>query len=151
MGADMTPDDKARRAATWEEHLARGRAFAAARGWTLARRRFTLAELAGGRRVNTYDRYLWRAGIDHDLHFRIGRRPVAILAQPYPGDPDMARLRESVARGDVPLRLETPPEPSWWYRGWTEMVLIRRADPDAPPLPTAAIRALAALIVWGMR
>jgi len=116
------------RRAAYLEHPAHCARFAAKRGWKLARTTFSLAELAAGRRspwfVRRYPR-LRVCGLDHTAHFVWGRgRPAGILTQPYADAGLAARLTEAFAQRGVPLVATTPPEPSWWFPGWTVSVLF---------------------------
>jgi len=122
------PIMSADRRAAYLEHPAHCARFAAKRGWKLARTTFSLAELAAGRRspwfVRRYPR-LRVCGLDHTAHFVWGRgRPAGILTQPYADVGLAARLTEAFAQRGVPLVATTPPEPSWWFPGWTVSVLF---------------------------
>jgi len=122
------PIMSADRRAAYLEHPAHCARFAAKRGWKLARTTFSLAELAAGRRspwfVRRYPR-LRVCGLDHTAHFVWGRgRPAGILTQPYADAGLAARLTEAFAQRGVPLVATTPPEPSWWFPGWTVSVLF---------------------------
>jgi len=152
-----------RSADPYAEHAIRCRAFARARGWSLARRRFTLLDLAVGRRVSDDDGVAvrtvgsrWRdrvlvTGIDHSACFTRDGRPVATLSQPYrdaPGGPDfVAALERAFATCGVPLRVSTPPEPSWWYPGWTVAVLFEPVPIGPRPRDLAELAELDEAIV----
>ena len=67
-------------------------------------------------------------GADHGSHYRIGRRVMALVEQPYRRPDDDAAGRSDMhawaaARG---LALTVPDFPSWWYPGRTALCLFHR-------------------------
>jgi hypothetical protein len=146
----MTPDPQWSVTMSYLEHSARCEAFAAPRGWRVARRRFTLAELAAGRRCHTNELLLAPAGIDHTAWFTWPRtgRPAGILTQPYDDKALVDRLRRAFEHHLVPLNVETPPEPSWWFPGRTVSVLFTPrwslgAAGSAVPMTAGEVKLLA--------
>ncbi len=138
------------RRAAYLEHPARCETFAAARGWRVTRCPFSLAELAAGRRSPWWLRRPPRprvTGLDHTAHFSLGRgRPAGVLTQPYADAGLAGRLDAAFARHGVPLAATTPPEPSWWFPGWTVAILFL-PKPAGRRLSAAEIDALDAAIV----
>ena len=115
--------------------LAKGRwraatEFSAPRGWRPATRSFMLEDLCGSR--NNGGCYIQRPHemFDHPTYFRWerGRRPAAIVAQPYAPAFDLAQA-ESFARENE-LLVSVANFESWWSPGMCTVVVWERGGPE---------------------
>lgn len=110
-------------AALRREQKATSAAFAAARGWRVARRGFTLNQLRDGRNVSRWRDYEFRPRpIDHPEYFRLATRPwrpVAIVSHEY------SPFSESI---DLAQKYELTAEllpASWYFPGHCNAILYR--------------------------
>jgi hypothetical protein len=94
-------------------------------GWTWNPRDYSACELHGGRDRN-YLRDL-PPHHDHGSGYRLGRRPVATVIQPYDYTDTMgAEMKVWAAQHD--LLFLTPDYPSWWLPRRTTLCLFVRPD-----------------------
>ena len=118
--------------------------FTTLNGWTNTLARFSLSTLEMGKCHGRWepnpmqeegDGFLF----DHCMHFRIGRKTIAIAAQPYESTKveDFNRLRRTKAFGTYQLEAHTPPNPfaSFWFPGRTILVVLTRPGVKVRWLP----------------
>jgi hypothetical protein len=100
--------------------------FITSRGWTKTRVYFDGPQLARGvlRNSRSYNGP-YPPYSDHSERYRIGRRPVAIIEQPYAVTEDKIReMRDWAAYHG--LIFSTPDFPSWWYPEETTLCVFER-------------------------
>jgi hypothetical protein len=102
--------------------------FMAPRGWTQTYVHFDGRQLARGilRTSRSYNGP-FPPYSDHGERYRIGRRPAAIIEQPYAMTEDKIReMRDWAAFHG--LKFSTPDFPSWWYPEWTTLCVFERPE-----------------------
>lgn len=100
--------------------------FITSRGWTKTRVHFDGPQLARGvlRTSRSYNGP-FPPYSDHSERYRIGRRPAAIISQPYAVTDDKIReMRDWAAYHG--LIFSTPDFPSWWYPEETTLCVFER-------------------------
>jgi len=105
------------------EQKAMSAAFAAARGWRVAQRGFTINQLRDGRNVSRWHDYEFSPHpIDHPEYFRLATRPwrpIAIVSHEYSPFSESLQLARKYE-----LTAELLPA-SWYYPGRCNAVLYR--------------------------
>jgi len=100
--------------------------FIASQGWTKTRVHFDGPQLAKGvlRTSRSYNGP-FPPYSDHSERYRVGRRPVAIIEQPYNvTDDKICEMQDWAAHHG--LIFSTPDFPSWWYPGATTLCVFER-------------------------
>ncbi len=132
---------------SYESREAAARAFGKARGWRVTDRWFSLSVLArrkvhnpreGWHHTPTSGHWSYRL-FDHAYYFReVGRpgRAAAIVSHPYnfscsPGDDGFSMEQAAEAVGPQIKITNFGREKSWWYPGWSTLLLFEPVEGDA--------------------
>jgi hypothetical protein len=123
---------------TEEAQFAAAMNFAALNGWQVSRKGFWISRLAGIENPDEDEEYnfdwAWDHRLfDHPVYFLSGRKPIAIVGQPY--DTSVKDATADAKR--LGLALHTPPRlrRSWWYPGRTRFYCFTRPETSVRFLP----------------
>ena len=102
--------------------------FGRRHGWTLSDQPFTIRLLARG---GVYEGFAFSAGYapefcHHLSWYRAGRRAEAVTAHLYDAKDQQGEIMTWAK--DRGLQASFPDYPSWWYPGWTTLVLYEAAE-----------------------